>query len=148
MQQWRLAAADFSACSTSSSPSSSSAMPATSTSSASCRRHHARHVERAQGRRHQDRLPAQGLALTGPGRPKQGAEQAGKEFNYKIEFVDPDSETQVTQQNRSAEDRPGFQAGRHRLAAQGVVVDPRSDQALPTSRWSPSTPVFSVTATS
>lgn len=29
---------------------------------------------------------------------KEGAEQAGQDFNYKIEFVGPDSETQVTQQ--------------------------------------------------
>ena len=30
---------------------------------------------------------------------KQGAEQAGTEFGYKVEFVGPDAETQVTQQN-------------------------------------------------
>lgn len=29
---------------------------------------------------------------------KEGAEQAGKEYNYKVEFVGPDNETQVTQQ--------------------------------------------------
>ncbi|MGC3954520.1 MAG: substrate-binding domain-containing protein [Propionicimonas sp.] len=29
---------------------------------------------------------------------KEGAEQAGKEYNYKIEFVGPDDETKVTQQ--------------------------------------------------
>ncbi len=29
---------------------------------------------------------------------KEGAEEAGKEFNYKVEFVGPENETQVTQQ--------------------------------------------------
>lgn len=90
----------LSACSTSSSPSSSSAMPATSTSSAAAAATtlDTSNVPKGDGTK-TVYLVSKGFQHRFWQAVKQGAEQAGKEFNYKIEFVGPDSETQVTQQN-------------------------------------------------